>query len=246
MAEILGPALPEASRAERVVAGLSIAAAVCLFGAVAVRVAGEVELWRWWVPIALLAGVVAADFGSGLVHWAADTWGRADMPVIGRRVLVPFRIHHLNPDDFIRRGFLDTNGDVAALTVPVLLVIVAMPLTAGWHQVVAVFGLACCGMGAMTNQIHQWAHVPSPPRFVRLCQACGLLLRPGAHATHHGRPFDAHYCITTGWCNRPLEAVAFYRALEAVITRLTGVRPREDERTHGIEGGLRPQDVPHG
>ena len=65
--------------------------------------------------------MAAADFGSGLVHWAADTWGRDDLPVIGRRLLVPFRVHHVNPDDFLRRRFVDTNGDVAFLAVPVLL-----------------------------------------------------------------------------------------------------------------------------
>ena len=31
----------------------------------------------------------------------------------------------------------------------------------------AVFGFAFCGIGRMTNQIHQWAHMPSPPRLIR-------------------------------------------------------------------------------
>jgi hypothetical protein len=39
---------------------------------------------------------------SGIVHWSADTWGRDDLPVVGQRLLVPFRLHHVDPDDLWR------------------------------------------------------------------------------------------------------------------------------------------------
>ena len=41
---------------------------------------------------------------------------------------------------------------------------------------------------------------------------------------------DGPYCITTGWCNRPLEAIALFRRLEGTTTRLTGAVPRYDEQ----------------
>lgn len=196
------------------------------------RILADVPVWQWWVPVALAAGFAAADFGSGLVHWAADTWGRDDCPVIGPRLLVPFRVHHVNPHDFLRRRFVDTNGEVAAIAIPVVLALHAAPFDSVWGGPLAVFGCAFTGLGSLTNQIHQWAHMPSPPRAVRALQACGLLLGRVEHAAHHGHPYDRRYCITTGWCNRPLDTVGFFRRLESTVTRLTGALPRHDDRRY--------------
>ena len=190
------------------------------------------DVWHWWVPFVLAAGMAAADFGSGLVHWGADTWGRDDLPVIGHRLLVPFRLHHINPDDFLRRSVVDTNGDVAFIALPLLAALLFVPLETMWGGVTALFGLAFCGVGMMTNQIHQWAHMPVPPRVVRLLQDARLILGRAEHATHHDRPYDAHYCITTGWCNRPLEAIRFFRGMERMVTSVTGAHPRHDDERY--------------
>jgi ubiquitin-conjugating enzyme E2 variant len=220
------------------VSGLAIATAVALLAACGYRLLAGVDVWQWWVPLVCVAGVATADFGSGLVHWAADTWGRDDLPVIGSRLLVPFRVHHVNPDDFVERRFLDTNGEVAAIALPVLCALLMIPIDGRWGAVSAVFGFAFCGVGIFTNQIHQWAHTPSPPRGVRMLQHCGVLLSRTAHTAHHDRPYDAHYCITTGWCNRPLEAIGLFRRLEWVITRVTGALPRQDDDLYAARYGV--------
>lgn len=209
---------------------IAIACAAALLCALAFRLGRTVDLLQWWVPIAVVGGVALADFSSGLLHWAADTWGRADLPIIGPRILVPFRVHHLNPDDFLRRSFLDTNGDVAALSLPPLVALFWVPLGDASGQALAVAGFGFCVMGGLTNQIHQWAHMPAPPGTIAFLHGVGLLLRPRDHARHHGRPFDGEYCITTGWCNRPLEAIGFFRRLERTVTRVTGAVPRHDEQ----------------
>lgn len=36
------------------------------------------------VVVAGLAGILTADFGSGLVHWAADTWFSIELPILGK------------------------------------------------------------------------------------------------------------------------------------------------------------------
>ena len=193
------------------------------------RIVIHVDLWRWWVPCVLLAGIVAADFVSGLVHWAADTWGRDTLPVIGPRLLTPFRLHHVNPDDFLQRSFVDANGDVAFVAASALAGLLAVPLDTASGSGLAIAGLSFCGVGMMTNQIHQWAHMAAPPAPIRVLQRCRLILGRAKHAVHHAVPYDAHYCITTGWCNGPLETVDFFRRLERGITLMTGLRPRDDD-----------------
>ena len=197
--------------------------------------------------MALLSGVAAADFASGLVHWGADTWGRDDLPLIGRSFLVPFRVHHVNPDDLLRRRFLETNGDLAVLAVAALAGLLAIPVETAWGGPAAVFGGAFVGFGMITNQIHQWAHMPSPPAPIRVLQDCGLILGRAEHARHHERPYHAHYCITTGWCNRTLEQIGFFRRLERAITRLMGAEPRQDdERYERAVGSFDPSaGCPH-
>jgi ubiquitin-conjugating enzyme E2 variant len=228
----------EISIAQRVFSTVAIVLATAAVCSLAFRVATHVTLAHWWVPLALLGGIFSADFGSGLVHWGADTWGRDDLPVIGKTLLVPFRVHHVNPDDFARRSFVDTNGEVAAVTLLVLLGLLLVPLDTYWGGIVGLFGVTFCGTGMLTNQIHQWAHVDSVPAAVKWLQAAGLVLAPEEHARHHARPYDARYCITTGWCNRLLDALDFFRRLELVITRITGAVPRHDDRQYELRYGL--------
>jgi plasmanylethanolamine desaturase len=212
----------------RAASAAALLAAACLLVFDAGRVT---DAWRLGAPVALLlvaCGWVAADFLSGLVHWAADTWFRVDTPLIGRRLLHPFRVHHVNPHDILARGFLDLNGDVAWLTLPQLALVAWLPLDAAAAQAGALFALATAGFVLPTNQIHQWAHRPRPPAAVRLLQRLGLALSNRAHAIHHADPASGHYCITTGWCNRPLARIDFHRRCERAVSAVTGLQPREE------------------
>jgi ubiquitin-conjugating enzyme E2 variant len=229
----VSPTLPEHDRmgpVTRAIEALSIAAALALLALNGVRLADEPGLLSWRSLAALAAGAIFADFGSGVVHWTADTWGRESLPIVGRRFLRPFRIHHANPRDILRRDFVDLNGDVALLTCPIFAAAWAMPLSSDAGRLAALLLFACAAAALPTNQVHQWAHRPDPPALVAWLQRCGLILDRARHARHHTPPFVSNYCIATGWCNRALSAIGFFPALERALERITGIEPRRDER----------------
>jgi ubiquitin-conjugating enzyme E2 variant len=208
---------------------LSIVAAVTLLAANIAYVFTSGLLLHWWSMPVIVAAALAADFTSGLVHWTADTWFSERMPVIGRRFLRPFRVHHVNPADFLRRDVIDCNGDVAMLNIPILAAALLLPEIVG----AGALSLALVSFAAVslpTNQVHQWAHMPSPPRAVRWLQRRGIILSGESHARHHEEPHVTNYCIATGWCNRWLTAIGFFPACERLVTRATGLEPRADEQ----------------
>jgi plasmanylethanolamine desaturase len=212
------------------VCSLVAAAALLIANIAHVCAAG---LWpQWWSPVVAVAAALTADLVSGLVHWTADTWFSETMPVLGRRFLRPFRVHHLNPDDFLRRDFVDCNGDVAMLNIPILITALMLPDTAP-SAAVSLALVAFSAVSLPTNQVHQWAHMPSPPQAVRWLQRRGLILSIEAHARHHHEPYIANYCIATGWCNHWLTEVNFFPRCEQIVSGITGLSPRADERTFG-------------
>ena len=207
-----------------------LAAAAALLAAVASRVVAEGLLLHWWSPVVVVGAAFAADLMSGLVHWTADTWFSETMPVLGRRFLRPFRVHHVNPEDFLRRDPVDCNGDVAMLNLPILLAALVVPVSTAMGAATAVALGTFSLVSLPTNQVHQWAHMPSPPEPVRWLQRRGIILRIEDHARHHQEPYVVNYCIATGWCNRWLTTLGFFPAFERLVTRLTGLKPREDEK----------------
>jgi len=181
--------------------------------------------WHWSTPLVILLGLLGADFVSGVVHWAGDTWGDENTPWFGERFLRPFRFHHARPLDMLKSNFFTTNGDTALATLPILLVPFFIPLDTTAGRLIALFVVSVGGWGMWTSQCHQWAH-RKPPRVVAWLQRRGLILSREHHRWHHKAPFAANYCITTGWCNGFLTAIRFFPALEWIISRGTGCRPR--------------------
>ncbi|MBL8813485.1 MAG: fatty acid desaturase family protein [Planctomycetaceae bacterium] len=215
--------------ATRIFYATSCLIAFLLLAGLGYRIVLNVKTWSWLAIVAVPGGMLLADFLSGLIHWSADTWGSESMPVLGKRLLHPFRVHHINPADFLRRQFIDTNGDVAFMAIPVLLAAFQIPLTSNTSIAAAVFVTSFSAVGLMTNQIHQWAHMRKAPGPIRWLQRFGIILSHEAHEQHHYPPYVQNYCIATGWCNRPLMAIRFFSRLEALITWLTGLQPRHDE-----------------
>lgn len=182
-----------------------------------------------WIALAFLVGYVMSDFVSGFVHWLFDTWGSPSTPVVGATFITPFRVHHSDPKDITRHGFIATNGHNCLASVPVLIIGLLLPVSWSGSLVVLSFLLALCLGVFATNQFHKWAHQDSVSPLIRWLQQHKVVLSPEHHDLHHQAPYLTNYCITTGWLNRPLNAIRFFRTMERCIQAVTGTEPRVDD-----------------
>lgn len=184
---------------------------------------------------AALCGIVTADFGSGLVHWSADTWGSVDLPVIGKNFIRPFREHHIDPTSITRHDFIETNGDNFMVTIPFLARMLWDFLTLPEEEVQKKFIWNCyvfllAIFVAMTNQIHKWSHTYfGLPGWVVWLQEHHIILPRRHHRIHHVAPHETYFCITTGWLNWPLEKLHFWTIMEYIIEYTTSCKPRADD-----------------
>jgi ubiquitin-conjugating enzyme E2 variant len=171
-----------------------------------------------------LAGVVVgaylvADLLAGVVHFVGDSFGTVETPLLGPTFVLPFRSHHLNPEQICQHDFVATNGNNAFATIFVMApVFLLCPVREhSVYTLVRLFVWALSLSLLFTNQIHKWAHVADPPATVRRLQRLGVLLSPERHAVHHRPPHVGGYCVTSGLCNRVLDPIGFFPLLERVI-----------------------------
>lgn len=222
------------SRTYRAIEYASIAAFMALQAHLHWALGGAYADSWWMLPASLVLGLLAADWVSGVVHWAGDTWGTAEWAIIGPALIRPFREHHVDQKGLTRHDFVELNGSNCLVSVPVL-VMAALGLEIGERFV---GGTTTAFLSAFlawmtlwvffTNMFHQWAHREPAENnaLIRWLQRRRLILSPEAHAIHHRPPHLGHYCITTGWLNPVLERVDFYRRAERLVSGVTGAQPR--------------------
>jgi hypothetical protein len=216
------------SRAVRRFEIASIAGYAVAMGWLLIEIAPGIVSNPFLALAALMMGFVAADFVSGFVHWMADTWGTAEWPILGKALIRPFREHHVDQKEITRHDFVETNGNNCFISIPAAVLAVFLPDGTVWFFLAAMTFAMCLAIFG-TNQFHKWAHMDEPPRFVRLLQQASLVLPRDHHAVHHSAPYAKYYCITVGWLNEALFRLRFFQTLENLISRMTGLIPREDD-----------------
>ncbi|MEM7246959.1 MAG: fatty acid desaturase CarF family protein [Acidobacteriota bacterium] len=178
--------------------------------------------------LAALAAIVVADFVSGLGHWFEDTYFRHDTPLIGRVIRANIR-HHVAPWMFARHPWWVNIGSTAALVAPLALILALTGhLTLWWGAVL--------GLLLISNLGHAWTHRPrrEVPRIVQALWKARLLQTPEHHRGHHRGAKNTRYCVITNALNPVLDGLGFWRGLERMIAKLTGVTPRPDPTVLGL------------
>lgn len=186
----------------------------------------------WLIAPGVLLGLVFGDFVTALVHWAADTYGAEDTPVIGRSLVRPFRVHHVRPQEICEHGIVETVGNSCILAAPLLTllnVVTAFAETSVTTAFAVFTSAMTVGVTVATNQFHKWAHGDAPPRIVRALQRARIILSPEHHRTHHTVPFRSSYGITNGWLNPLLNRTRFFRRLEDAL-RAVGLKSSSEGR----------------
>lgn len=214
--------------------GIALNGGVTLCGAVWLALHFGAVRPPWYaLALAVLVALFLADFVSGLLHWAFDTWFSEETPRL-RRVVLVVREHHVYPQHIFRYVFRDEAGTVAwpslAYTIPV---IGGLALFGGGATVpgycavlvaVLVSGLTMCML-----QFHKLGHRKSESPVVRALQNAGLLMGPRHHGRHHSGNHDVKYCLINGWADHVMDAIGFWRGTERLIHALTGAAPRRND-----------------
>jgi hypothetical protein len=195
----------------------------------AARIGPHLGTAPWLALAAFMLGYVVADFISGVVHWAADTWGTPEWPVVGKALIRPFREHHVDAKEITRHDFIETNGNNCFVSIVPTIAAALIPQhgATGLFAATLVFSMTLWVL--FTNQFHKWAHLDSPPAVIDWLQRAYLILPRDHHAVHHAAPYAKYYCITVGWLNEALFRLRFFQALERLVTATTGLLPREDD-----------------
>jgi ubiquitin-conjugating enzyme E2 variant len=178
------------------------------------------------IALELVAVWLLADFVSGVVHWAEDSYGTETTPVIGRWVVAPNLLHHRDASTFVRGSWFASSWDLAAVGATILTV-AALADMLTWH--VGLFVL----LGTNANQIHKWNHMRRScvPPAIRLLQRLRLLQSSRHHAQHHRGTKDSHYCVITEVLNPLLDRLGWWRMLEKVLAPVLGLpRPQLNAR----------------
>ncbi len=203
-----------------------VVAALSLIALTTVRVATALpeSPMGYWIAVvsASSAGLLMADWFSGLVHWTFDRFGTENTPFFGPNFIKAFRFHHTDPKDITLHGFLATNGSTSLATLAPLLLLNLLPIGGGHPAVIflVVSFTVTSVFTILTNQFHKWAHTPSPPAAVVWLQQHGIILGREHHAIHHTWPHESYFCITTGWMNPLLTRIQFWGRLEGIAARL--------------------------
>lgn len=177
-----------------------------------------------WISAQLLLALLAADFGSGLLHWFQDRYIQTDWPVLGNLVAEPNELHHQAPRAFTKDGFLQRNWASIAVACTLLLIFSLIDII-NWFT-----GGFIVASALLPTQAHYWAHRTRKENglLVTTLQKFGVLQSSRHHWRHHRGAKDNYFCTMTNYVNPILEIVKFFKCLEKLIRVAFRIKPKHN------------------
>jgi hypothetical protein len=224
--------LSPAAIAAHVAGGVANCVSIAVGVAFLVEHAGYLGYW-WAVAGGLLAGAFLADFASGTMHWAFDTFFSEHSAVA--RMVVRVREHHVHPDRIFRYGFFEDGGLLAIfgflLSAPfVALAVLGTPLHPALRVASALVGLSLALEIMLMGELHKCGHRLERGRVLTLLQRAHLVMSPEHHLAHHAGEHLTDYCLVNGWADDTLGKLGVFRGLERVVAVVAPqVRPRAND-----------------
>ena len=190
-----------------------------------------------YTTVWILTAVLAADFATGLVHWLEDTYLTPDTTT----GIVPFDSylrqvardndrHHSDPRSMLEYNWLE-NISTSLPPVAVISGMIETGLWVGWLSDAWWWGLTII-LGGSGNVFHRFAHERGPVVVVWL-QSAGVLQSREQHKRHHytGQGLKmtkldplTDYCVITTLLNPVLDGMRWWRGLEWIIEKTTGIK----------------------
>jgi len=174
--------------------------------------------------VEIIAAYLFADFIMGIYHWIKDTYFSPFTPIIGKTLIWGSRLHHIRPRYVIEFNDWDLFWSSAKWTF-----IWIGPLL--YFTGISIFVITLFLLIALNDVIHKYAHMldNERPLWATFMQKIYIFQSHDEHHLHHISPHEIHYCPITPYTNKILEKINFWRKMENMIERYTGVKPRAKE-----------------
>ncbi|BCS83457.1 putative transmembrane protein [Cotonvirus japonicus] len=172
----------------------------------------------------IISGYILSDIIMGIYHWIKDTYFTPFTPIIGKTFIWGSRLHHVRPRYVMEFSNIDLFYDSAKWT---LSWIAPLFYFFGFNAFLVTMFLTI----SMNDIVHKYTHFldHERPLLATILQRVGIFQSHEEHHVHHISPHEIKYCPITPYTNGPLEAINFWRRMENIIERLTGVKPRARE-----------------
>lgn len=198
------------------------------------------------LAVAVALAFYLADFVSGLLHWAFDTFFDETHPVLQRMVIM-VREHHIYPQRIFKFPFYHDAGVLSWIVFVLTLPVLAPALLGLYGGGMLVWALLAAAvvfslLVVFMLEFHKVGHRSKVGPLARLLQRLGLLLAHRHHVQHHVGNHDVNYCLINGLADKTLGRLGVFRGLERLVFRFTGAVPQQNDHDflerYGIEARI--------